>query len=103
MLNPNGFLNILNDSRLPSKVLEKWDLKKRINFIWVSYLVTISPTTVLLFPHVIVGRYPREINEVENTEEIYKKYPSKVNNLIVESENVLNRIKKNHANLILNF
>lgn len=94
LLNPKGFLNVFSDSRLPSKILEKWSFKKRINFIWISYLVTISPIVILLFPHVMIGRYPREIAKIGNTETIYQENSSKVNELVSESERVFERIKK---------
>lgn len=94
LLGPKGFLNIFTDSRFPPKILEKWNIEKRINFIWMTYLVTISPTTVLLFPHVIIGRYPRVLINGKNTEDVYLENSSRVNELIKESDRTFKRIKQ---------
>ncbi len=95
LLSPKGFLNVFEDPRLSSKILKNWDIKKRINFIWMSYLITLSPTVVLLFLHVIIGRYPRYIEtEGKNSEDIYRENSSKVKKLIDEADRTLKRIEQ---------
>ena len=65
LLSPNGLLSIIKKEGLSSKSLEVFDNNKRINFIWITHLVSISPMTVLLYPHVIIGRYPQIIDSMK--------------------------------------
>ena len=95
LLSPNGLLSIIKREGLSSKNLEVFDINKKINFIWISYLVSISPMTVLLYPHVIIGRYPQIIDSMKkNSECIYLERKESVEQLIEETKKTFERVKR---------
>ena len=103
ILKPNGLLSELNAISHPQSL--KLDINECIKFIWIAHLATISPTAILLYPHVIIGRYPRTVSvksqnlEIipEHTEVLYPKHTTAISKLIDEARCTMERVQ-----LILN-
>ena len=104
-VNKVGLVEIMDLLFAPNKIFSKYETepsishlviaaKKRIDFLWVAYLLILSPTVVLLYPHEIFGKYPTYIKLLQkNSEDIYKERKEQVNLLIREAKHVFERIK----------
>ena len=60
-------------------------------------LASISPTIILLYPHVLIGRYPQTVSlkqqSQHTTDDIYQQRKEQVAILINKSEEIFNRLK----------
>ena len=95
LLGPHGLLSVVTKEIKLSKEL-KSRLSHIVKFICITYIVTISPIVILLYPHVIIGRYPMEIEsknlDSTTTEELYLQNKSNVQQMLTESEETLHRL-----------
>lgn len=99
LLKPNGILHECNDIRHPK--LPKLNINECIKFIWIAHLATISPTVILLYPHVIIGRYPKIVNvKAQNsktipkyTEDLYSEHNTAILEFINEAKSIMDRVQ----------
>lgn len=98
LLGHNGLLNELKIVR--SSKSPKLNTSIYIKFIWIAHLATISPIVLLLYPHTIVGRYPRHVSAKtqnlttsQHSEKLYIKHATAISELIDEAWCVTRRVQ----------
>lgn len=98
ILTPNGLLGEFKN--IPHMKSLKSYMNERIKFIWIAHLATISPTVILLYPHVIIGRYPRTVDikthnsKVQKyTEDLYLEHAKAIYKFIDEAKSIMDRVR----------
>lgn len=98
ILKPDGMLD--ECSNIQHTKSPKLDIRECIKFIWIAHLATISPTVILLYPHVIMGRYPRTVSVktknstvTRHTEVLYSEHATAISDFIDEAKSIMDRVQ----------
>ncbi len=93
LFGPKGLLTMFENNPLNLPIQQKWDGKDRVKIMSTMYIAALSPLSLLIFPHEVLGRHPESRPDFD-TEKIYSERKNELKEMIDECGLACQRIQK---------